>query len=157
MSDSEQPHGLQPTGLLHPWDFPGKSTGVGCHCLLWWTFINSPLKRKATYRARNLWGLDNRVYAQGLTWKVFTNWCSLFYGDYHSTFFSPLDESVRSPGTYKGVLTSLVCHICLVWLLGSFAHPSDGSRAGWEVGSAAAEVASGTTGPQNLSSAASEW
>ena len=20
--------------FLHPWDFPGKSTGVGCHCLL---------------------------------------------------------------------------------------------------------------------------
>ena len=34
MSDSSQPHGLQPTRLLHPWDFPGKSTGVGCHCLL---------------------------------------------------------------------------------------------------------------------------
>ena len=28
------PHGLQPTRLLCPWDFPGKSTGVGCHCLL---------------------------------------------------------------------------------------------------------------------------
>ena len=28
------PHGLQPTRLLHPWDFPGKSTGVGCHCLV---------------------------------------------------------------------------------------------------------------------------
>ena len=27
-------HGLQPTRLLRPWDFPGKSTGVGCHCLL---------------------------------------------------------------------------------------------------------------------------
>ena len=26
-----KPHGLQPTRLLHPWDFPGKSTGVGCH------------------------------------------------------------------------------------------------------------------------------
>ena len=25
---------LQPTRLLHPWDFPGKRTGVGCHCLL---------------------------------------------------------------------------------------------------------------------------
>ena len=25
---------LQPTRLLRPWDFPGKSTGVGCHCLL---------------------------------------------------------------------------------------------------------------------------
>ena len=22
------------TRLLHPWDFPGKSTGAGCHCLL---------------------------------------------------------------------------------------------------------------------------
>ena len=32
-SDSSRPHGLQPTRLLHPWDFPGKSTGVGCHCL----------------------------------------------------------------------------------------------------------------------------
>ena len=34
VSDSWWPHGLQPTRLLHPWDFPGKSTGVGCHCLL---------------------------------------------------------------------------------------------------------------------------
>ena len=25
------PHGLQPTRLLRPWDFPGKSTRVGCH------------------------------------------------------------------------------------------------------------------------------
>ena len=29
MSDSSRPHGLQPTRLLRPWDFPGKSTGVG--------------------------------------------------------------------------------------------------------------------------------
>ena len=28
VSDSSRPHGLQPTRLLHPWDFPGKSTGV---------------------------------------------------------------------------------------------------------------------------------
>ena len=35
LSDSLRPHGLQPTRLLHPWDFPGKSTGVGCHRLLW--------------------------------------------------------------------------------------------------------------------------
>ena len=26
---TQQPHGLQPTRLLGPWDFPGKSTGVG--------------------------------------------------------------------------------------------------------------------------------
>ena len=34
MSDSVQPHGLQPTRLLRPWDSPGKNTGVGCHFLL---------------------------------------------------------------------------------------------------------------------------
>ena len=34
MSDSVQPHGLQPTRLPRPWDSPGKNTGVGCHFLL---------------------------------------------------------------------------------------------------------------------------
>ena len=34
MSNSLLPHGLQPTRFLRPWYFPGKSTGVGCHCLL---------------------------------------------------------------------------------------------------------------------------
>ena len=57
MSDPQWPHGLQPSRLLHPWDFPGKSTGVGCHCLLrcishcstniWWTieYMNSRGRR----------------------------------------------------------------------------------------------------------------
>ena len=36
LPDSLRPHGLQPTRLLCPWDIPGKSTKVGCHCLLWW-------------------------------------------------------------------------------------------------------------------------
>ena len=33
-SDSLQLHGLWPTRLLRPWDFPSKNTGVGCHFLL---------------------------------------------------------------------------------------------------------------------------
>ena len=33
MSDSVRPHGRQPSRLLHPWDSPGKNTGVGCHFL----------------------------------------------------------------------------------------------------------------------------
>ena len=28
------PHRRQPTRLPHPWDSPGKNTGVGCHFLL---------------------------------------------------------------------------------------------------------------------------
>ena len=34
MSNSVQPHRKQPTRLHHPWDSPGKNTGVGCHFLL---------------------------------------------------------------------------------------------------------------------------
>ena len=34
MSDSMRPHRRQPIRLPHPWDSPGKNTGVGCHFLL---------------------------------------------------------------------------------------------------------------------------
>ena len=34
VSESLRPHERQPTRILCPWDFPGKSTEVGCHCLL---------------------------------------------------------------------------------------------------------------------------
>ena len=33
MSDSLWPHGLWPTRLLRPWDFPGRNPGGGCHFL----------------------------------------------------------------------------------------------------------------------------
>ena len=48
VSNSSQPRGLQPPRLLCPWDFPGKSTGVGCHGLprpsAEWDFIHKPSK-----------------------------------------------------------------------------------------------------------------
>ena len=34
MSDSVQPHRQQPTRLPHPWDSPGKNSGVAFHFLL---------------------------------------------------------------------------------------------------------------------------
>ena len=34
MSNSVQPRRWQPTRLRHPWDSPGKNTGVGCHFVL---------------------------------------------------------------------------------------------------------------------------
>ena len=34
MSSSLWPHGLEPSRLLCPWDFPGKNTGMGGHFLL---------------------------------------------------------------------------------------------------------------------------
>ena len=46
MSDPQQPHGLQPSRLLCPWDFPGKSTGVGCHCL---PLVNLPVSPSVSH------------------------------------------------------------------------------------------------------------
>ena len=62
MSDSEQPHGLQPTRLLRPWDFPGKSTGVGCH---WWD-CNKRLKEKHNIQTRFV---RNFRYLRNYMWK----------------------------------------------------------------------------------------
>ena len=36
-----QPHRWQPTRLPHPWDSPGKNTGVGCHFLLQYMKVKS--------------------------------------------------------------------------------------------------------------------
>ena len=33
-SDFLHLHGLKPTRLICPWDYPGKNTAVGCHFLL---------------------------------------------------------------------------------------------------------------------------
>ena len=58
-SDSLQPHGLQPTRLLHPLDSPGKNTGVGCHAFLQGLFPaqgwnrDLPNCRRILYRLRH--------------------------------------------------------------------------------------------------------
>ena len=45
-------HGLQPTRLLRPWDFPGKRTEVGCHHLLRWpTQLHPKAARLLTFTA----------------------------------------------------------------------------------------------------------
>ena len=67
VSYSQRPYGLQPTRLLHPWDFPGESTGVGCHCLLrtmqdpWVQFLGreDPLEEKmATHSSILAWKIS---------------------------------------------------------------------------------------------------
>ena len=55
VSDSSRPHGLQPTRLLRPWDFPGKSTGVGCHCLLQSLGLSDT--KACAFNRNNVWPL----------------------------------------------------------------------------------------------------
>ena len=44
MSDSVRPQRRQPTTLPHPWDSPGRNTGVGCHFLLQYMKVKSESK-----------------------------------------------------------------------------------------------------------------
>ena len=53
-----QPHGLWPTRLLCPWDFPGKNTRVGCHFLLQgmkpcWS-LNPLVKEKSSLKRQTI-------------------------------------------------------------------------------------------------------
>ena len=80
MSNSLRPHELQPTRLLHSWDFPGKSTGVGFHCLLWkWNRAKAKrvLPREHTHHSRHpLPATQERTLYKDITsWPILkTDW-----------------------------------------------------------------------------------
>ena len=65
MSDSLWIPGLWPTRLLCPWEFPGKTTGVGCHCLLLGIF---PRRDWTHVSCIGKWILYHRS-----TWEALTN------------------------------------------------------------------------------------
>ena len=54
VSDSLRPHGLQPTRLHCPWNFPGKNTGAGCHFLLQGIFPTQGLTRISCISSRQI-------------------------------------------------------------------------------------------------------
>ena len=72
-----RPHRRQPTRLPHPWDSPGKNTGVGCHFLLQCMQVESesevtqPCPTLATpwtaaYQAPPSMGLSRQEYWSGV-------------------------------------------------------------------------------------------
>ena len=73
VSDSLRPHGQQPTRLRRPWDFLGKSTGVGCHFLLQGIFPTQGSNpgllhcRQTLYRLTHQ-GSPNFVYRKKCQW-----------------------------------------------------------------------------------------
>ena len=60
MSDSLRPHGLQPTRLLRPWDFPGKNTEVGYHFLLQDIFLTQGLNLGLLHCRQTLYRLSHQ-------------------------------------------------------------------------------------------------
>ena len=74
MSDSSRPHGLQPTRLLRPWDFPGKSTGGGCHCLLRNQLYFNKIEPPKNKERRVNWALWEMNLGGGAGNKYRENW-----------------------------------------------------------------------------------
>ena len=60
MSNSLEPHGLQPSRLLCPWNPPGKNTGVGCHFLLQGIFPTQGLNLGLLHCRRSLYCLSHQ-------------------------------------------------------------------------------------------------
>ena len=75
VSDSLRPHGLQPTKFLCPCDFPGKCTGVGCHCLLQIILL-------WTYESVCVWTcfIFFRYLEVKLLGHIITRWLRYFFG-----------------------------------------------------------------------------
>ena len=73
MSDSLQPHVLQPIRLLRPWDFPGKSAGVDCHFLFQGIFPTQESNPGLPHCRRILYQLSH----QGRMFKLLHN-CTHF-------------------------------------------------------------------------------
>ena len=73
MSNSVRPHRWQPTRLPHPWDSPGKNTGVGCHLLLQFMKVKSlscvrpsATPWTAAYQAPPSMGFSRQEYWSGV-------------------------------------------------------------------------------------------
>ena len=80
-----QPHGLQPSRLLHPWNSPGKNTGVGCPSLLQGIFLTQGLNPGLLHCRQILYCLSHQGGPPYLAPEVPTSsqpcnfWVSHFY------------------------------------------------------------------------------
>ena len=94
-SDPQRPHGLHPSRLLHPWDFPGKSTGVGCHCLL-----------KEHKHSIIRWQ-DMRIYCTEENWK----WLSIIQ------IFINTDSSCLEQSRQQFIYLSYLLKYLTLWII----------------------------------------
>ena len=81
MSNSVRPYRWQPTRLPHPWDSPGKNTGVGCHFLLQSVKVKSESEvaqscptlsnpMDCSHQAPPPMGFSRQEYWSGCHWKT---------------------------------------------------------------------------------------
>ena len=86
MSDSLQSHGLWPTSFLHPWHFPGKNTGVGCHLTNWKILKEMGIPDHLTCLLRNLYAGQEATVR---TRRGITDWFQIGKGMHQGCILPP--------------------------------------------------------------------
>ena len=123
MSDSVQPHRQQPTRLRHPWDSPGKNTGVSCHFLLQCTKVKS--QSEVTQSCPTLsdpmdcslpgFSIHGIFQARVLEWVAKETDCCYLVTKLCTTFNNPMDCSLPGSSVH-GILQARI----LQWVAISF-------------------------------------
>ena len=112
-----RPHRRQPTRLPHPWDSPGKNTGVGCHFLLQRIFPTQGSNPHLLHCRQIL-----HHWAMRVTVQYYSFACGYLVLPAEGTLLSPFCGlgtlvSIIWPGTWEfpyGLYSvPLVCSICL--------------------------------------------
>ena len=124
-----QPRGLQPTRLLHPWDFTGMSTGVGCHCLLQRIFLTQGLNSGLPHCKQMLYRLSHQevhmhvsiplqslfsfrllqsIHQCSLCYTVGSCWLSVFYMSEPLFVESPFKTQVETSSVCGGTTISFL-------------------------------------------------
>ena len=117
MPDSVQPRRQQPTRLAHPWDSPGKNTGVGCHFLLQCMKVKSLSHVQliaspwtAAYEAPPSMGFSRQEYWSGVPLPSPSFWQS---GKLNSTTRNSFSVALLSVTTMLNWLLPKIIYSCL--------------------------------------------
>ena len=119
MSDSVRPHRREPTRLPHPWDSPGRNTGVSCHFLLQCRKVKvKSLSRvrlfttpwTAAHQAPPFMGFSRQEYWSGVPFPFFPLDCYFLVSFVVFLLFFHHRVSVFSPLAYS-LLDSVILHL----------------------------------------------
>ena len=111
VSYSERPHGLQATRVLHPWDFPGKSTGVGCQELAKGYIATQWELAKGYIATQWLRWAFTAGLSGSVVWLLPLGYC---WGSWKSTIIATIREETE--GSWTDLAEKSPCCICWVFL-----------------------------------------
>ena len=79
LSDSLRPHGLYPAGLFRPWNFPGKTAGVGSHSLFQGIFLTQGSDPGLLHYWQILYCLSHQLlFSHCCVWLFATPWTAAY-------------------------------------------------------------------------------